>query len=618
MTLLPEVESALLDAVHRDQQARNNRAAGRVMRWLRSRQRALLIAVAALVVTGSATAAFTLVGERSAPLSGTVPTGQLPNTAVASGSRYDIHIAPSLTVGEISWCISITTTTRSGRPQDLGTGSCDEGAPTTGEPLFGLHPGAIQLRGLAYLLTGPNVTAVRIPSHQTVLTRPDPRLPYGYRAAVFEITRPTALSQAIALDRSGHQLNDLSGPPAEPTATWLVGQRPARGACSLTLRPGNHAYSGSGSVVTSIAAAPTIAGRAFLPCINTDLYTPGSSGPFAGYLEAAVLLDAAHPGTRPAELPDMHPIGGHPGILDRPGINLPSSELLGPGISAKRVGNAWLVIAGGANTAQRIAALNELNVGPIQLASPQTKPQPPAGALCTIDLRPTAGVQETTQNAITSPHDTRAASFNESQRTITKDAAQLRHDQVSTPHDRQRIEADQVKLALDREAQARLSALDILFPPTCATATFYYQHRWPITATVQLATRTCPGVRIRVPCNTLRPKYQTSIRQALHPVPGQPNEFTVTPLFRHTETVKQLGKAWLIARGGEPAQQQQLLAHLTVTIAPELQHRNHGATSTLLAFCEQEPSECTTTTPRFAPPPLPRTTPIPQVQHTHP
>ena len=48
MTLLPEVESALLDAVRRDQRTR---ARGGVVRaWLRRRPRGLLIAAGALVL----------------------------------------------------------------------------------------------------------------------------------------------------------------------------------------------------------------------------------------------------------------------------------------------------------------------------------------------------------------------------------------------------------------------------------------------------------------------------------------------------------------------------------------------------------------------------------------
>src|ERR1017187_6528816 len=105
MTLLPEVESALLDAVRRDQRTR---ARGGVVRaWLRRRPRGLLMAAGALVVAGSAAAAVASFStERSAPLAGVIaPYKAGGSTLSYGGLRYYLQgITPSLRPGEIGWC----------------------------------------------------------------------------------------------------------------------------------------------------------------------------------------------------------------------------------------------------------------------------------------------------------------------------------------------------------------------------------------------------------------------------------------------------------------------------------------------------------------------------------
>jgi hypothetical protein len=53
-------------------------------------------------------------------------------------------------------------------------------------------------------------------------------------------------------------------------------------------------------------------------------------------LDAAVLLNAQHPGAEPPPLPAQKPLAGHPGIFATPGIE-------GQRI-ARRIPNAWLVV----------------------------------------------------------------------------------------------------------------------------------------------------------------------------------------------------------------------------------------------------------------------------------
>ena len=612
MTLLPEVERALVDSVRRDHQARARRPiAGSVRAWLRARPRRLLLVAAAIVVSGSTAAAITLSGQRSAPLSSIVPPGQQPNTALAAGTRYDIEIAPSVQAGQISWCSSIRTYERSGRPEDLGTGTCDTGAPTSGSPIFGASDLGGFGGGLAYLFTSQQVAAVRIAGGPTVLTRSDPRLPYRYRAAVFEYKPPSAsghdlgipegASQLVTpLDSSGRPIGDgASGPPVEPTRSWLYPAPAVPGSCSLTAKPGHALYTGSGTVVTGLIPAPDIAGQAFLPCIDTDLYlaaVPATAqrGLLDGSMQASLLLNAKQPGAPPAMLPDMRAVPGQPDLFDRPDARLPTAGVDSPGMTAERRGDAWLVVIGGSGTNARIRAIHDLTVGPVDNGAPvQTSLR--ADSLCTIRYTPAAGLQETSQVAITSPRDTRQAYYNTGQRIANIAYARLARDLVRVPNDHARIAADQAALALTQQALSRRIQLDTLFPPTCATATFYYQQRWPISATIALATKDCPGPRVPVPCDQLRPSWRHTIVRTINSVTGDPSEFVVPAnLVHRLETVKQIGKWWLVVAGGaNHAQQQLLLDHLIPNVAATLRTELRSAVVTPLAYCAQRnPTNC--------------------------
>jgi hypothetical protein len=588
-----------------------------VRAWFRARPRGLLLAAGLLVISGSAAAAITLSGERSAPLSSIVPGGQQPNTALVAGDRYTIQITPSLQAGQISWCTSIRTYKRSGRPDDLGTGTCDDAAPTTGAPVFGtdnIDNGG----GLSYVFTSSRVAGVRIAFGPTVLTRLDPRLPYGYRAAVFEYKPPAgrfvnigipggASGLVTALDRSGHVIaEDSSGPPAEPTRSWPYPGRPAAGTCSLSPRPGTGLETGSGTIVTSIVAAPAIVGEAFLPCIDTDLYlargprrVDQAAGPGTRLL-AAVLLNATDPGARPADLPDMRTVAGHPGIYDRPGAELPTLNV-NPGLTAKRVADAWLVVAGGAGTGQRITALDDLAVGSVTIAGLPSTPAATAGALCHIGNRPLGGMPEITQTAITTTRRTATSSLMLDQRRSLRGlqvaVAQLHHDETQSPRDAALVAGDQARVSLEQQADlSRFTLGRGLVAPTCATATFYSQQQWPMTATLILATKNCPGPRVFVPCDKLRPAWRRSIARVLRPVLGQPQEFTVPRNISSNpaETVKQIDKWWLVIDGGKnPQQQQLLLRRLTTTVAPSLNRTLRNTIATPLTFCaRQNPTAC--------------------------
>lgn len=90
-----------------------------------------------------------------------------------------------------------------------------------------------------------------------------------------------------------------------------------------------------------------LVGHAFFSCIDTEYYL--NHWP----LDAAILLDAAHPSGPPAPIPGLLPVPGAPGLVNGPG------DFKGE-LTATRHSNAWIVVAGGSGLAQRITVLRHL------------------------------------------------------------------------------------------------------------------------------------------------------------------------------------------------------------------------------------------------------------------
>jgi hypothetical protein len=127
--------------------------------------------------------------------------------------------------------------------------------------------------------------------------------------------------------------------------------RPRTGACELTQRGLPGLRPEWGSTIRSIPTVKTYVGELFVSCVSTEYYLHGWP------LTAAVLLDARHPGAMLGPLPGAHPLAGTRGIVDFAAASL----------SARRVGNAWLVVQGGADTTQRTQALNALQIKKLSL-----------------------------------------------------------------------------------------------------------------------------------------------------------------------------------------------------------------------------------------------------------
>ncbi len=497
------VEARLLDAVEREAKLRGGRSRGAALKRPR---RSLLLIAAVLLLGGSAAAAVLITGERSRSLSGVVPPYDAQGNISVAGSHYEITITPSLEAGTIGWCTSIhfRDVPRGG---EFGGGGCPTGTPAIGSPLFAAD--GARGPGLWYVLTAPQVAAVSVANGPTILTRADARLPYGFRAAVFELSAKAFSSGAprvTALDGTGRAIpgSSYEEPPREQARYWQSPQREPQGRCRLTARPDSGVHAGLGTILTAIIPDPGIIGHAFLSCVAVGFRLHGV------WLTAAVLLDAAHPGGPPAALPDMRPLAGAPGVVDR------SSAFLREGITARRAGDAWLVVQGQASVSQRLQGLRALRVGAIDLRAPRRAPSAPAGSPCSISVRPLAGLREVSQSART----------------------------------RSRLE----------QALAMPAPRGMLELAECARATFYYRD-WPLSATVLLI------------AGGHGPSVQLADKQA---VPGHPGVFTVrSPEEGSRDTVRRVGDAWLQVAGGSGTEQQRIVlerlaARTPAACAPEL------------------------------------------------
>ena len=378
-------------------------------RWgrLRRPSRPMAIVLVALVITGSAAAAV-LSLTRSQPLVGRVPGAVTP--ASVAGYRYTIAVTPVLFAGTAGWQPWIVYNS----PGTSGSG--EGGAPLPTTPIFGVGGPTSVARGesVAYVLTSPQVWAVRI-GRRTIRTISSPALPTGDRAAVFFVpakgpgflipglpvgpspvgpspgkhpSRMKNIPTIRPLDRSGRVIaTQLTTPPNEgPPLTWMAPDavtrwwplpfgtvpyhhpgyhgrtHPGPGVCELAQHglPALHAQ--WGHTVAWISPVHDALGEVFLSCIDAAYYLHG--WPF----DVAVLLDGRQPGQVLGPIPGARPVPGRPEVVSLATGQFPSSLFTRNfGVTAKRVGNAWLVVQGGSGLAQRLQVLNALRISKLDL-----------------------------------------------------------------------------------------------------------------------------------------------------------------------------------------------------------------------------------------------------------
>jgi hypothetical protein len=346
--------------------ALRNRAATRRRRrrrWRRSRPLAVLVA-GALLAGCAAGATVLLTSQPSVPLVGAI-----------GPSQYAIDMSPYLNAGETGWCVGVISTERRRfRGWSEGCGGTP-GAPIVAESFEAPEPKHAILN---WAITTAAVAAVRF-GDNVVRTRAEPRLPDGFRAAV-EIVAPghgrgpgivrevlrahgsvevqSRPRPVEALNASGkvipypqHPAPSLGIRPSwiQKTVYWAPPQTPPTLPCSIHPGPLSGPEPQWGNVATEIRPIAGVPGSAFVSCADTEFYWQHSP------LEAAVLLNAAHPGSEPGAFPQMQPVSAHPGVFDTPG------GVQGH-LTGRRIRGAWLVVQGGASLTQRLTLLSDLVV----------------------------------------------------------------------------------------------------------------------------------------------------------------------------------------------------------------------------------------------------------------
>ena len=361
----------------------------RTSRWGRIRSHPLAVAVAALVFAGTATAAvISVTSERSAPLIGQVPQEAGPASPHAwgleGGERYRITVWPVLQGGVSGVCAMIVFE----GPHGEGYGGCGVSYPSTAMPYLApggriAYPHGLIPKGgaLEYFLTGPSVATVRIGAHLVITPRREPGLPAGDRVVVFylpagspEIDPPWFPTEQLGLARGTRTLSvaafgrdgapipvDQGAQPFRlPARYWERPQKPPSGACALAAPSSYRAYRGT----TAVRLEPEtgVEGAALASCLSVDYKVAGTT------LTAAVLVNAKSPTRAPPALFGASPVAGQPGLVNREEhTGLRSSTLIA--FTARRDGDAWIVVEGGRGLAQRIRALRSFHVARIEVSA---------------------------------------------------------------------------------------------------------------------------------------------------------------------------------------------------------------------------------------------------------
>jgi hypothetical protein len=321
----------------------------------RRARRARLGVAAVLALGGIAALAWAVSGQGAA-----VGRGAVAHASARTGASrrsaapgFGIRLSPALDGGQYGWCVGLEEPGFSG----IAGGGCSA-TPTQSLPLSMVltSADARTRRESIVVLTTPQVAAVRLSAHRVVATTALPGLPYGLRAAriVVPFTGRRSAGGRIVFpapaEPSLTPLNSAGRPiasaPVRPSA-----QTPAlaaRGPCTLKAAgvPGLAAkWSHVASEIVPYRGA--LVGRAFFSCIDTEYYLHDWP------LDAAILLDAAHPGSAPAAIPGLSPVPGRAGYVNGPG------DFKGE-LTAIRRDDAWLVVAGGSGLSQRIDVLSHL------------------------------------------------------------------------------------------------------------------------------------------------------------------------------------------------------------------------------------------------------------------
>jgi hypothetical protein len=364
----------------------------------RQRQRRIRVAIATVIVVGLIALVLALLEAANANSAHTGLAGRGRTAGVNAGDApaFNVRLAPTLEVGQAGWQVFEEEHGRQ-------TGGEGVGPALSSDPIVaagGAGAGGSRI-WTTRVTTTSNVAAILVDGKTRVPTVPLPGLPYGFRGASI-VTPVTPAEERIAPGvvrgpqgpRSLVPLNPEGQPisykPSNVTPfqgrlrRWEYPAPTPRGSCGLGARPMPGLTAEGGKVLGGVRPYPTslvggqIVGHAFLPCVSVEYHLQGMP------LRGLVLLDAAHPCGRVAALPDFEPVSGEPGFVDEGGL------------TARRDGNAWLVVGQGSGVAQRVELLRRLSAfvnrhSPVLASSgvrevgEGSSPPPPAGRVASRD-----------------------------------------------------------------------------------------------------------------------------------------------------------------------------------------------------------------------------------------
>ncbi len=256
----------------------------------------------------------------------------------ARSPGFNVRLVPMLKfVGVAGWCEV---------PEEHGVtgGSACGGVATSSQPFLQIL-GSGEAKSpveTQVAVTDPQITAILIDGHRRVRTARLAGLPYGLRG-VRVLTRVGAA--LAALDANDHLVpKNWMQPSRQATVRrWRYPQRPPSGTCQLEVSRLPGLTVRGGSVATSIQSfTGQLVGHAFLPCAATEYAFRDMP------VKAMIVLDAAQPASRAADLPSFHPVRRAPGMF------------AGGDLTAMRSGNAWLVVEQGRGPAERMLLLRHL------------------------------------------------------------------------------------------------------------------------------------------------------------------------------------------------------------------------------------------------------------------
>lgn len=360
-------------------------------RQRRRRRRLAAAALAGVVLTVPAVAL--LEGSRAIP-SRAHSDSRAAAAALSSQSSpaFNIRLAPALEVGQAGWQVFF-------EEHGAQKGGEAGGPALSSSPIVAGWGGSSggSRQWTTFLLTTPNVASILVEGKTRVPTRTLPGLPYGYRAARI-LTAISPAEERIApgfghgpqgprslvpLNAQGQPISsrpDNRTPFQGTVRSWEYPGPTPEGSCGLRASGIEGLSAQGGKALSGVQPYPAreiggqIVGHAFLPCVSVLYHLDGMP------LRALILLDAAHPGSRAAALPDFRPVRGAPGLVEEGGL------------TARREGSAWLIVGQGSGVAQRVRLLRHLNaivkLGSLVAASagvPElghaSAPAPIAGAL---------------------------------------------------------------------------------------------------------------------------------------------------------------------------------------------------------------------------------------------